>query len=86
MHMYKKLLTKKYKNIVSIINTVNSKKSNISFGDQKINLIGKGFIYEKIGDYKFNISSNSFFQTNSKTTKKLYDVIKYFAKDRKSVV
>ena len=37
---------------------------------------GDEFITEKIGDYKFKISADSFFQTNSKQTKKLYDIIK----------
>ena len=39
-------------------------------------LYGEDFITEKLGKYKFKISPDSFFQTNSKQAKKLYDIIK----------
>ena len=40
---------------------------------------GSPIIYEKIGKYKFQISPDSFFQTNSLGVKTLYDKIKEFA-------
>lgn len=44
------------------------------------NLIyGSPIIYEKIGHYKFQISPESFFQTNSMGVKTLYDIIKKYA-------
>ena len=42
-------------------------------------LFGSPIIYEKIGKYKFQISPESFFQTNSLGVKTLYDTIKQFA-------
>jgi 23S rRNA (uracil1939-C5)-methyltransferase len=42
-------------------------------------LFGSPIIYEKIGKYKFQISPESFFQTNSLGVKTIYDKIKEFA-------
>jgi len=67
-------LVDKLPNITSIVNTINTKKSNIASGSSKL-LYGKEFINEKIGDYTFKISANSFFQTNSYQVKTLYDYI-----------
>ena len=67
-------LKDKIPNITSIVNTINTKKSNIASGSSKL-LYGKDFINEKIGNYIFKISANSFFQTNSYQVKTLYDYI-----------
>ena len=61
-------------NIKSIVNTINNQKSNIASGTSKL-LYGNECINEKIGDYTFKISANSFFQTNSYQVKTLYDYI-----------
>lgn len=70
-------------NIKSIINTINNKKSNIASGTSKL-LYGEECINEKIGDYTFKISANSFFQTNSYQVKTLYDYIIKTAEFKKS--
>ena len=67
---------KKIKEIKSVINNVNRKKADISYSEEQYLLYGDDFITEKIGTYKFKISSDSFFQTNSKQAKVLYDIIK----------
>ena len=66
----------KLKEIKSIINNVNSKKADISKGTEQHLLYGRDYIFEKLGNYKFKISPDSFFQTNTKQSKKLYDIIK----------
>ncbi len=43
-------------------------------------IFGSPIIYEKVGKYTFQISPESFFQTNSLGIKTLYDTIKNFAK------
>jgi 23S rRNA (uracil1939-C5)-methyltransferase len=70
-------------NIKSIVNTINTKKSNIVSGTSKL-LYGEESINEKIGDYIFKISANSFFQTNSYQVKTLYDYIIKTANFKKS--
>jgi len=64
----------KIPNITSIVNTINAEKNNTARGSTKI-IYGSAFIHEKINNYKFKISPNSFFQTNSYQVKILYDYI-----------
>ena len=63
-------------NIKSIINTVNDKKSDVSYGMPKKLLYGKKFIVEHLNEFTFEISADSFFQTNSIQALKMYEHIK----------
>ena len=63
-------------NIKSIINTINSGKSDSSYGMPKNLLFGENFIIEKLGMYEFEISADSFFQTNSFQALNLYEYIR----------
>lgn len=46
------------------------------YKDKKYNIIyGNGFIFEKLKDYKFKISADSFFQVNTKVCEILYDKV-----------
>jgi 23S rRNA (uracil1939-C5)-methyltransferase len=66
-------LTNKYPKITTIVNNISKKKASIAVGDYEIVYFGSGYIYDKIGDYKFRISANSFFQTNTIQAEKLYN-------------
>ena len=70
-----KLLTKEYPQIKSIINTIVKPNSHSSIGEEEKILWGDDFIIEKIDKLEYKISSNSFFQTNSKQLKILYNQI-----------
>ncbi|MDE7162296.1 MAG: 23S rRNA (uracil(1939)-C(5))-methyltransferase RlmD, partial [Anaeroplasmataceae bacterium] len=59
-------------NITTIVQNYNARDTSIVLGDKNKILYGPGFIFEKVGDYKFKISPNSFFQVNSLGMKKLY--------------
>lgn len=59
-------------NIKTIVQNFNARNTSIVLGDKYKVLYGPGFIYEKVGDYQFKISPNSFFQINSLGMKKLY--------------
>jgi 23S rRNA (uracil1939-C5)-methyltransferase len=61
-------------NVTSVINTINTEKNNTAKGNPKT-IFGSSYINEKIGNYIFKISANSFFQTNSYQVKILYDYI-----------
>lgn len=69
---YHNSLIKSVPQITTIINNINKKKAAIAIGDYENVLYGPGFIYDKIGKYKFRISANSFFQTNTLQAEKLY--------------
>lgn len=64
--------------IKSIVQNVNSKRTNVIFGDETRVLWGAEYIYDYIGDIKFAISARSFYQINPDQTKVLYDqALKY---------
>lgn len=60
-------------NVTSIMQNVNSQKTNVIFGNETILLHGKSFIVDTIGDIKFEISARSFYQVNADQTEVLYD-------------
>lgn len=72
-------LSENFPEVTSFVNNVSGKKANICRGDYEIQITGDDHIVEKLGDYEFSISANSFFQTNTKGAKQLYDVVKDFA-------
>ncbi len=66
-------LLNKFPNIKTIVKNVNSKNTNVILGSKNINLYGEGHIYDKLGDYTFEISPLSFYQINPIQTEKLYN-------------
>ena len=64
--------------VSTIVNNITARKSQVATGEREIVFYGSGHITETINKYKYLISANSFFQTNSKGTEKLYNVIKSF--------
>ncbi len=71
---YSAKLLEEVPNITTIVNNINTKKSQTAYGDFEINYFGDGFIYDTIGDFKFRISANSFFQTNTTQAANLYKI------------
>ena len=68
-------LITKFPSITSIVNNITTRKAGVSMGEHQIVLHGKEYIIEKLGDYEFMISADSFFQTNTRQAEKLYDII-----------
>lgn len=65
-------LVKEIDGITSIVQNINSKKTNVILGLKCITLWGKDVITDYIKDFKFSISPLSFFQVNPVQTEKLY--------------
>ena len=86
---YTNELLKAVPQITTIINNINLKKASVAIGDYEKVYCGTGFIYDKIGNpaytkvppgkYKFRISANSFFQTNTLQAENLYNTALQFA-------
>ena len=68
-------LLKEVPEITSMVNNVNTRKADVAFGEFENLIFGNSFIEEKIGNLKFEISANSFFQTNTYQGKVLYDEV-----------
>lgn len=61
--------------VVSIMNNVNSSVGNTSVGEEEYTLYGKSTITETLRGLTFQISANSFFQTNTHQAEVLYKLI-----------
>lgn len=73
------LITKKIQGIVSIVQNINSEKTNVILGASCITLWGKDTITDYIGEFKFEVSPLSFFQVNSIQTEVLYSKVLEYA-------
>ncbi|MFA7229036.1 MAG: 23S rRNA (uracil(1939)-C(5))-methyltransferase RlmD [Melioribacteraceae bacterium] len=69
---YKEGLLERFPSISTILFNINRKLSQVAYGDYEIVSFGGGVIYDFIGEWKFRISANSFFQTNTAQAKNLY--------------
>ncbi|GAK12679.1 23S rRNA (uracil(1939)-C(5))-methyltransferase RlmD [Geomicrobium sp. JCM 19039] len=66
-------------NVRSIVQNINTKDTNVIFGDQSEVLWGSRTIEDKIGDVRFLISPRSFFQVNPTQTEVLYNKVMEYA-------
>ncbi len=80
-------LTSKYKEIVSIYHNINNMKSAPTYGRRYVKLFGEDRLIDKLGDFRFNISPNSFFQVNRQQAELLYSkAIEYLNLDKNDEV
>ena len=66
-------IIKKYPMVKTIVKNINMKNTNVILGDTSKVIYGDGYIYDMLGEYKFKISSLSFYQTNPIQTEVLYN-------------
>lgn len=69
-----KELTKRCKNITTIILNENKRDTNVILGNKEEVVYGSGFIIDELNGLKFKISSKSFYQTNPIQTEVLYNL------------
>jgi 23S rRNA (uracil1939-C5)-methyltransferase len=72
-------LVKHYPQIGSVVNNINSRLAQTAIGEKEILLAGDANIQEKLGGFIFNISANSFFQTNTRQAEIMYEKVMEFA-------
>lgn len=65
--------------LTTFVNGVTQRKNAVAYAEQLATLHGPGVIVEALGDLRFTISPNSFFQTNSRQALRLYEVTRAFA-------
>lgn len=58
--------------VKSIVQNINTKRTNVIFGDKTVVLWGEPTIVDRIGKIKFAISARSFYQVNPVQTERLY--------------
>ena len=57
------------------MNNINTRRADVAYGELEIILHGAPAIREILGDITFEISANSFFQTNTQQAEKLFQVV-----------
>ncbi|MBP5313536.1 MAG: 23S rRNA (uracil(1939)-C(5))-methyltransferase RlmD [Eggerthellaceae bacterium] len=67
-----KELIKRCPGVTSVIQNINTRKTNVILGDKEKVLYGPGFILDKLCGLSFRISSRSFYQVNATQTEVLY--------------
>lgn len=72
-------LTALFPNVKTMVNNVSARKASIAVGEREVVLAGAGMIQDKIGGATFQISANSFFQTNPLGAERLYGKVVEFA-------
>ena len=73
------ILSKKMDNLKTVVNNINTRKAAIAVGEEEIVLLGDGYIEDRIGRFTFQISANSFFQTNASGAETLYQKVVEYA-------
>lgn len=61
--------------LTTFVNNTTSAKNTVAFGEKEFVLHGPGYITDRLGDYTYRISANSFFQTNTAQAETLYHKI-----------
>jgi 23S rRNA (uracil1939-C5)-methyltransferase len=72
-------LTGRFPNVRTVVNNITARKASIAVGEREVALAGPGTIMDRIGTSTFQISANSFFQTNSLGAGRLYGKVVDFA-------
>jgi 23S rRNA (uracil1939-C5)-methyltransferase len=65
--------------ITSVVNNITARKAGIAVGEFERVVAGEPDIREAIGRFEFEISANSFFQTNTRSAARLYETVAEFA-------
>ena len=72
-------LMDRYPSVVSIINNITSRKAGVAVGEFEYTLAGFDIITDKIAGFEFEISANSFFQTNTRGAALLFKIVEKYA-------
>lgn len=70
-----RLLSEMPRQKMTIVNNVTTRRNTVATGEKEYLVHGEGVIQERLGDLRFRISANSFFQTNTKQAETLYEGI-----------
>jgi 23S rRNA (uracil1939-C5)-methyltransferase len=60
---------------VSVMLNVNAKPASVAVGSEEHLLAGRDHINESLGGLTFQVSANSFFQTNTEQAERLFDIV-----------
>ena len=64
--------------ITTILRSINSGRASVTVGEEHETVLGDGVITDRIGQFLFTISPDSFFQTNTSQAYNLYETIRSY--------
>ncbi len=73
------MLRFKFPEVVSVVNNITARRSGVAIGEREIHLAGDPVLTDRIGGFEFEISANSFFQTNTRGAQQLYETVGRYA-------
>lgn len=76
---FKKMMDARFPQITSLYYSTTQNLSGVAYSEEEYLLSGNRCINEQLGPFTFEISSNSFFQTNTLQAQRLYDVVAEYA-------
>ena len=69
----------RFDHVLTVVNNITERKAAVAVGDRERVLLGDGVLKDRIGPFTFQISANSFFQTNSLGAERLYRKVTEYA-------
>jgi len=72
-------LTAVFPEVVSVVNNVTARHAGVAVGEFERGVAGAPFIRDAIGRFEFEVSANSFFQTNTRGAALLYRTVLEYA-------
>ena len=72
-------LTAAFPEVVSVVNNVTARHAGVAVGEFEQAVMGTPFIRDAIGRFEFDVSANSFFQTNTRGAALLYRTVLEYA-------
>ena len=72
-------LVERFPEVRCVVNNITARKAGVAIGERELTLAGEAVLKDRIGPFTFEISANSFFQTNTPGAEKLYDTVRRFA-------
>lgn len=72
-------LQEQFPEVTTLVNTINSRPAQVSYGEATYTIFGPGVIHDCIGPFRFEIAPDAFFQTNTEQAERLYEVARELA-------
>jgi 23S rRNA (uracil1939-C5)-methyltransferase len=73
------LVQAEFPSVHAVVNNITARRSGVAIGEREIHLAGASVLEERLGPYTFEVSANSFFQTNTRGAEALYRTVERYA-------